>query len=55
MITIETPRLRIRTFCTDDWRELQEMIVTYQESEYARYDQLWSLGLRLPHAGHHHP
>jgi len=41
MIAIETDRLVIRNFDTDDWQDLQEMIVKYQESKYARYDHKW--------------
>jgi RimJ/RimL family protein N-acetyltransferase len=41
MVTIETDRLAIRNFGADDWQGLQEMIVKYQESEYARYDHEW--------------
>lgn len=41
MTTIETDRLTIRNFGADDWQDLQEMVIKYQESEYARYDHQW--------------
>ena len=41
MTTIETDRLIIRNFGADDWRDLQEMVIKYQESEYAKYDHKW--------------
>jgi RimJ/RimL family protein N-acetyltransferase len=41
MILIETGRLRLRNFDVKDWQDLQEMIVKYQESAYARYDHPW--------------
>jgi len=41
MIAIETNRLIIRNFDTADWRDLQEMVIKYQESEYAKYDHKW--------------
>jgi RimJ/RimL family protein N-acetyltransferase len=41
MIPIETDRLTLRSFCPDDWRELLELAVDYQASEYARYDHKW--------------
>ena len=41
MITIETNRLIIRNFDTGDWQDLQEMIIEYQGSEYAKYDHKW--------------
>jgi RimJ/RimL family protein N-acetyltransferase len=44
MKAIETDRLTIRNFYPDDWRDLQEMIVKYQESEYAQYDHPWPTG-----------
>jgi ribosomal-protein-alanine N-acetyltransferase len=39
--TIETTRLIIRGFALDDWRDLQEMIVQKEASEYAVYDHPW--------------
>ena len=41
MQTLETDRLTIRSFRPDDWRDLHEMIVGYQASEYAQYDHKW--------------
>ena len=41
MIPIETERLVIRNFTVSDWEALLEMIVQYQASEYAAYDQQW--------------
>ncbi len=41
METIQTDRLTLRNFCPEDWRDLHEMIVQYQASEYAQYDHKW--------------
>ena len=41
MMTRETARLIIRNFGADDWQDLQEMIVKYQETEYAKYEPTW--------------
>ena len=41
MITIETDWLVIRNFAADDWQDLQEMIIKYQASEYAKFDGKW--------------
>ena len=41
MNAIETDRLVIRNFVIDDWRDLHEMVVKYQASEYAHYDHQW--------------
>lgn len=41
MEAIQTDRLTLRNFCPDDWRDLHEMIVKYQASEYAQYDDRW--------------
>jgi len=41
MKTIETDRLIIRNFDVEDWRDLQEMIIKYKETEYAKYDHEW--------------
>jgi [ribosomal protein S5]-alanine N-acetyltransferase len=41
MQTIQTDRLTIRNFRPEDWRDLHEMIVQYQASEYAQYDHKW--------------
>ena len=41
MTTIETKRLIIRNFKTSDTETLLEMILQYEASEYAVYDQPW--------------
>ncbi len=41
MIPIETERLVVRNFEVDDWEALHDMIVQYEASEYAAYDQQW--------------
>jgi RimJ/RimL family protein N-acetyltransferase len=41
MQTIHTDRLIIRNFRPEDWRDLHEMIVQYQASEYYKYDHQW--------------
>jgi RimJ/RimL family protein N-acetyltransferase len=41
METITTERLTLRNFTPEDWRDLYEMIVGYQASEYAQYDHQW--------------
>ena len=41
MISLETDRLTIRNFTPDDWPELQEMVIAYQASEAARYEDPW--------------
>jgi RimJ/RimL family protein N-acetyltransferase len=42
MVTsLETERLVIRNFHISDWEALHEMIVQYQSSEFAAYDQPW--------------
>ncbi len=41
MLPIETERLTIRQFVAGDWAALHGMIVQYQASEYAAYDQTW--------------
>jgi [ribosomal protein S5]-alanine N-acetyltransferase len=41
MKTMETERLAIRNFAPDDWQALHEMIVQYESSPYAVYDQKW--------------
>jgi RimJ/RimL family protein N-acetyltransferase len=41
MNAIQTSRLTIRNFRPDDWRDLHEMIVQYQASEWAQYDDRW--------------
>jgi ribosomal-protein-alanine N-acetyltransferase len=41
MIRLETERLIIRNFRASDWEALHEMIVQYEASELAAYDQPW--------------
>ena len=41
MTTLETERLVIRNFTISDWGALHEMIIQYESSEYAAYDQPW--------------
>lgn len=41
MVTKETERLVIRNFRQDDWRDVQEMALQYEASEYAAYDHPW--------------
>ena len=41
MISLETDRLFIRSFTPEDWQELQEMIIQYQASESAQYEDPW--------------
>ena len=41
MITMETERLFVRNFKVSDWAALHEMILQYQASKYAAYDQQW--------------
>jgi ribosomal-protein-alanine N-acetyltransferase len=41
MIALETGRLFLRNFFPSDWEALQAMIVQYQVSEMAAYDQPW--------------
>lgn len=41
MIPIETERLVVRNFNVNDWDVLHKMIVQYEASEYAAYDQPW--------------
>jgi RimJ/RimL family protein N-acetyltransferase len=41
MIAIETQRLILRNFQSNDWEALHEMILQYAASEYAAYDQPW--------------
>ena len=41
MEAIRTERLTLRNFRPEDWRDLHEMIVQYQASEYAQYDHKW--------------
>ena len=41
MITFESERLLIRNFRPDDWQALQAMIVAYQMSDAAKYEDSW--------------
>jgi [ribosomal protein S5]-alanine N-acetyltransferase len=41
MTTLETERLIIRNFQASDWQDLYVIIVQYQASEFAPYDQPW--------------
>lgn len=41
MEPIETERFTIRNFVPEDWRDLLEVAVNYQASEYAKYDHKW--------------
>jgi RimJ/RimL family protein N-acetyltransferase len=41
MISLETDRLVIRNFATDDWQALQEVVVAYQGSDLAQYEDPW--------------
>jgi ribosomal-protein-alanine N-acetyltransferase len=38
MIDIKTKRLEIRNFVIDNWRDLQEIFIDFESSEYAMYD-----------------
>ena len=40
-MTIDTQRLTIRGFASYDWRDLQQMIIQKEASEYAVYDHQW--------------
>lgn len=41
MIILQSERLLIRNFQVSDWKSLHEIIIKYQESEFAPYDQQW--------------
>lgn len=41
MTTLETERLIIRNFQANDWQALHKLIVQYQDSEFAPYDEQW--------------
>jgi RimJ/RimL family protein N-acetyltransferase len=41
MKPVETDRLTIRNFVPEDWRDLLEVAVNYQASDYAKYDHKW--------------
>ncbi|MHA1200210.1 MAG: GNAT family N-acetyltransferase [Candidatus Heimdallarchaeaceae archaeon] len=38
MICLETERLTIRNFMDDDWRDLAELAMKYEETELAKFD-----------------
>ncbi len=38
MVLIKTGRLEIRNFIIDDWKDLQEIVIDKESSEYAIYD-----------------
>ncbi len=44
MVKIDTDRLTIRNFTSDDWQDLQEMAIHYQASEWAKYEDPWPTG-----------
>lgn len=41
MVTLETDRLLIRNFTPEDWQAFQALILRYQASESARYEEPW--------------
>jgi RimJ/RimL family protein N-acetyltransferase len=41
MVLLTTSRLTIRNFGADDWHALQGMILRYQASEWAKYEDPW--------------
>ena len=41
MIKLDTKRLTIRNFLPEDWQELQEVVVQYQATEWAKYEPPW--------------
>ena len=41
MINLQTNRLIIRNFNPDDWQDLQDVVVQYQASEWAKYEDPW--------------
>ena len=41
MIKLDTNRLIIRNFLPDDWQDLQDVVVQYQASEWAKYEDPW--------------
>jgi RimJ/RimL family protein N-acetyltransferase len=41
MISLETERLWVRNFAPDDWQALQAVIVAYQASDSAQYEDPW--------------
>jgi len=41
MMPLETDRLTLRNFRPDDWQDFQEVIVAYQASASAKYEDPW--------------
>ena len=41
MISLQTDRLVVRNFTPDDWQALQAVIVAYQASDSAQYEDPW--------------
>jgi [ribosomal protein S5]-alanine N-acetyltransferase len=41
MVAIETDRLTIRNFSSTDWQDFQELIIQYQASESAKFEDPW--------------
>jgi len=41
VVSLETDRLIIRSFVPEDWRDLQEIAIAYQASEWARFEDPW--------------
>ncbi len=41
MVALETDRLIIRNFHPDDWQDFQEVIIEYQASASAKYEDPW--------------
>ena len=41
MIKLDTNRLIIRSFLPDDWQDLQDVVIQYQASEWAKYEDPW--------------
>ena len=41
MIKLDTNRLIIRNFLPDDWQDLQDVVIQYQASEWAKYEDPW--------------
>jgi [ribosomal protein S5]-alanine N-acetyltransferase len=41
MVVIETERLMIRNFTASDWHDFQELIIQYQASESAKFEDPW--------------
>jgi RimJ/RimL family protein N-acetyltransferase len=41
MVSLETERLIVQSFAPDDWQALQALIVAYQASDAAQYEDPW--------------